>query len=44
MFESQAEVIEAMNKTNTRGQRLYEVDSAYRRKVEKMLAASDVFG
>ena len=44
VFESQAEVIEAMNKTNTRGQRLYEVDSAYRRKVEKMLAASDVFG
>ena len=44
VFESQAEVIEAMNKTNDRGQRLYEVDSAYRRKVEKMLAASDVFG
>lgn len=44
VFESQAEVIEAMNKTNTRGQRLYEVDSAYRKKVEKMLAASDVFG
>jgi hypothetical protein len=44
VFESQAEVIEAMNKTNDRGQRLYEVDTAYRRKVEKMLAASDVFG
>jgi hypothetical protein len=44
VFESQAEVIDAMNKTNDRGQRLYEVDTAYRRKVEKMLAASDVFG
>ena len=44
VFESQAEVIDAMNKTNERGQRLYEVDTAYRRKVEKMLAASDVFG
>jgi hypothetical protein len=44
VFESQNEVIEAMNKTNDRGQRLYEVDNAYRRKVEKMLAASDVFG
>lgn len=44
VFESQNEVIEAMNKTNDRGQRLYEVDTAYRRKVEKMLAASDVFG
>lgn len=43
-FESQHEVIEAMNKTNSRGQRLYEVDNAYRIKVEKMLAASDVFG
>jgi hypothetical protein len=44
VFESQHEVIEAMNKTNSRGQRLYEVDNAYRLKVEKMLAASDVFG
>ena len=43
VFESQHEVIEAMNKTNSRGQRLYEVDSAYRTKVEKMLAASDLF-
>lgn len=43
VFESQNEVIEAMNKTNSRGQRLYEVDSAYRSKVEKMLAASDLF-
>lgn len=43
-FESQQQVLDAMGKTNERGQRLYEVDEAYRAKVAKMLAASDVFG
>jgi hypothetical protein len=36
-------VLDAMGKTNERGQRLYEVDEAYRSKVAKMLAASDLF-
>jgi len=43
-FESQQQVLDAMGKTNDRGQRLYEVDEAYRGKVAKMLAASDLFG
>jgi hypothetical protein len=42
-FESQQQVLDAMNKMNDRGQRLYEVDESYRDKVTKMLAASDVF-
>ena len=42
-FESQQQVLDAMGKTNERGQRLYEVDEAYRAKVAKMLAASDLF-
>jgi hypothetical protein len=42
-FESQQQVLDAMGKTNERGQRLYEVDEAYRSKVAKMLAASDLF-
>lgn len=42
-FESQQQVLDAMNKTNERGQRLYEVDEAYRNKVAQMMAASDVF-
>lgn len=43
-FESQQQVLDAMNKTNDRGQRLYDVDDAYRSKFEQMLAVSDVFG
>lgn len=43
-FESQQQVLDAMNKTNDRGQRLYDVDDAYRAKFEQMLAISDVFG
>lgn len=42
-FESQQQVLDAMNKRNERGQRLYDVDSAYRKNIEKLLAVSDVF-
>ena len=42
-FESQQQVLDAMNKTNERGQRLYEVDEAYRNRVAQMMAVSDVF-
>lgn len=42
-FESQAQVLDAMNKRNDRGQRLYDVDEAYRGKVQAALMRSDVF-
>lgn len=42
-FESQQQVLDAMNKRNNRGQRLYDVDEAYRNKVQMILAVSDVF-
>jgi hypothetical protein len=42
-FESQQQVLDAMNKRNDRGQKLYDVDSAYRQKVKDLLARSDVF-
>lgn len=42
-FESKAQVLEAMNKLNAKGQRLYDVDEAYRAQVVRMLDASDVF-
>ena len=42
-FESQQQVLDAMNKRNDRGQRLYDVDEAYREKVKDLLARSDVF-
>ena len=42
-FESQAQVLDAMNKKNERGQRLYDVDEAYRNKVQDAIARSDVF-
>tara|TARA_Y100001951_G_scaffold102362_2_gene108900 strand:- start:3701 stop:4588 length:888 start_codon:yes stop_codon:yes gene_type:complete len=42
-FESKQQVLDAMNKKNDRGQRLYDVDSAYRQKVESLIGASDVF-
>lgn len=42
-FESQQQVLDAMNKRNERGQRLYDVDEAYREKVKDLLARSDVF-
>lgn len=42
-FESKAQALEAMGKTNSRGQRLYDVDESYRRKIAEMVARSDVF-
>jgi hypothetical protein len=42
-FESQQQVLDAMNKRNDRGQKLYDVDDAYRQKVKDLLARSDVF-
>jgi anion-transporting ArsA/GET3 family ATPase len=42
-FESKQQVLDAMNRTNDRGQRLYDVDEAYRQKVTALLANSDVF-
>lgn len=42
-FESQAQVLDAMNKKNSKGQRLYDVDDSYRAKVRDALARSDVF-
>lgn len=42
-FESQQQVLDAMNKRNDRGQKLYEVDSAYREKFIATLARSNVF-
>jgi hypothetical protein len=42
-FQSQQQVLDAMNKRNSRGQRMYDVDEAYRDKVQKLLAVSDVF-
>jgi len=42
-FDSQAQVLEAMNKKNNRGQRLYDVDESYRGKVQEALMRSDVF-
>jgi len=42
-FQSQQQFLDAMNKRNSRGQRMYDVDEAYRDKVQKLLAVSDVF-
>ena len=42
-FESQQQVLDAMNKRNDKGQKLYEVDEAYREKVQQLLAISSVF-
>jgi hypothetical protein len=42
-FESQQQVLDAMNKRNGRGQRMYDVDEAYRDKVQRLLAVSNVF-
>jgi hypothetical protein len=42
-FESQQQVLDAMNKRNDRGQRIYDVDEAYRQKVQDLLVRSDVF-
>ena len=42
-FESQQQVLDAMNKRNDRGQRLYDVDDAYRSKVVELIGQSDLF-
>ena len=43
-FRSQGEVMEAMNKRDSRGRKLIEVDSEYQRKFAALLDKSDVFG
>jgi hypothetical protein len=43
VFESQGQLFEAMNKRDSRGRKMYETDSAYRKRVEQMLARSDIF-
>ena len=43
-FNSKAEVLEAMNKKNSKGQRLYDVDTEYQRKFAELMNNSDVFG
>lgn len=42
-FESKQQVLDAMTKRNDKGQKLYEVDDAYRNRVREMLARSEVF-
>jgi hypothetical protein len=42
-FQSQQQVLDAMNKRNDRGQRLYDVDEAYRNQVAMRLANSPQF-
>tara|TARA_R100000781_G_scaffold110636_1_gene76214 strand:- start:3959 stop:4846 length:888 start_codon:yes stop_codon:yes gene_type:complete len=42
-FESQQQVLDAMNKRNERGQRIYDIDPAYQEKVKEMLYRSEVF-
>ena len=43
VFQSQQQVLDAMNKKNDMGQRLYDVDEAYRNKVANMLYSSPNF-
>ena len=43
VFQSQQQVLDAMNKKNDMGQRLYDVDEAYRNKVANMLYSSPDF-
>ena len=42
VFESQQQLMDAMNKRNDRGQILYEVDEAYRNKVVEILRRSPI--
>lgn len=44
VFDSDQQAIEAMRKTNAKGQRLYNVDPKYRAWYEKTLQRSSVFG
>lgn len=43
VFSSQQQLLDAMNKRNDNGQRIYDVDEAYRNKVQMILAASPEF-
>lgn len=43
-FNSQSEALEAMNKRDSKGRRLYDVDSEYQRKYAELMNNSDVFG
>jgi threonine aldolase len=40
-FKSQAEMLEAMRKTNSKGQRLYNTDPKYQKWFEQTLARSN---
>ena len=42
VFESQQQLMDAMNRRNERGQIMYEVDEAYRQKVINILAKSPI--
>ena len=42
-FTSEQQVLNAMNKRDDRGRRLYDIDPAYREKVKEVLANSNVF-
>lgn len=42
-FNSKSEVMEAMNRRDSRGRKLYEVDTAYQQKFAELLSNSDVF-
>ena len=43
-FKSNAEALEAMNKRDSRGRRLYDVDSEYQRQYAEIMSNSDLFG
>ena len=44
VFRSQQQVLDAMNKRNDRGQKIYDIDEAYQRSVKEILARSpDLF-
>ena len=44
VFRSQQQVLDAMNKRNDRGQKVYDIDEAYQRSVKEILARSpDLF-
>ena len=43
-FNSQSEVLEAMNKRDSKGRRLYDVDTEYQNKFAELMNNSDVFG
>ena len=43
-FKSNAEALEAMNKRDSKGRRLYEVDTEYQRQYAEIMNNSDLFG